>query len=311
VFDILHAGHVKYLDAAKSRCDLLIVSLNTDTSVRKYKDPGRPLVPQDQRAIVISALSCVDYVTFHNERRMRKTLEIIRPTYYIKGGDYKPDELTSRKYVEKHGGEILILPLMPGISTTGIIDRALQAYCPRPIYSEVAPAKPAPAVFLDRDGVINVDRGYISDPKDFEFLPGAIEGLHRFQKAGYFIIIITNQGGVGLGYYTKEDFYRVNLHMLKELSAAGIIIDKIYFCPHTIKDKCSCRKPKIGMIRRACKELPIIMERSLMVGDKEIDIKTGNKAGVKTCLIDSGGDISTPSDLIASSLKEAADLYLQ
>ena len=285
VFDILHAGHVAYLEAARSRCDVLVVSINTDRSVKRYKDPGRPLVPQEQRASVVAALACVDYVTFHGERRMRKTIEILRPTYYIKGGDYTPERMTSRGVVEKYGGEIMIVPATPGISTTAIINRILEAYCPKPVSLKIAPPRPAPALFLDRDGVINVERGYITSPEDFELLPGAIEGLRRFQRAGFFIIIVTNQSGINLGYYTKDDFFRVNLHMLRILGGAGIGIDKIYFCPHTIKEKCQCRKPKIGMIRCAQKDLPIVMEKSLLVGDKETDILAGKEAGLKTCLI--------------------------
>ena len=310
VFDILHAGHVAYLEQARHHCDCLIVSLNTDASVKKYKDPGRPLVPQKQRARVIAALACVDYVTFHGERRMRKTLEILRPSYYIKGGDYKPEQLTSRDVVQKYGGDVLILPMKKGISTTAIIDRALEAYCPKPISLSAPEPAPAPALFLDRDGVINADNGYISNPADFEILPHVVEGLLQFQKAGYFIIIVTNQGGINLGYYTKNDFYRVNSKMLKILSSAGIGIDKIYFCPHTIKERCTCRKPKVGMILRAQEELPIIMEKSLMVGDKETDIQAGKKASLKTCLISNAGipkDFKTKPDLIAADLKILAE----
>jgi len=313
VFDILHAGHVEYLEQAKNRCDVLIVSINTDLSVKKYKDPGRPLVPQDQRARVVAGLASVDYVTFHSERRMKRTLEILRPTYYIKGGDYTPEKLTSGGMAEKHGGEVLILPLKPGISTTKVIERVLLAYGAKPQLIEIPQPEPAPALFLDRDGVINRDRGYISDPKDFEILPGAIEGLKRFQKAGYFLIIITNQGGIGLGYYTAEDFFRVNLEMFKQLSAAGVYIDKVYFCPHTVKEKCSCRKPGIGMIRRAQKELPILMDKSLFVGDKPLDMKAGKKARLKTCLISNCPDTQDPSlkpDLIASDLSALAKAIL-
>ncbi|MBN1903096.1 HAD-IIIA family hydrolase, partial [Candidatus Sumerlaeota bacterium] len=285
VFDILHAGHVQYLEDAKKHCDVLIVSLNTDRSVKKYKDPGRPLVPQRDRARVVAALTCVDYVTFHGERRMRKTLETLRPDFYIKGGDYKPEQLTSRDVVEQYGGKILLLPLKPGVSTSAIIDKALMAYGMKPESMEAPPPKSAPALFLDRDGVINKDKGYISEPGDFETLPGVIEALRKFHDAGYFLVIVTNQGGINLGYYTRDDFYRVNFQMMKILGSSGVFIDKIYFCPHTIKEKCSCRKPGIGMIRKAQKDLPIIMERSLLVGDKETDIMAGKKAGLKTCLI--------------------------
>jgi rfaE bifunctional protein nucleotidyltransferase chain/domain len=311
VFDILHSGHVQYLEDAKRHCDILIVSLNTDRSVKKYKDPERPLVPQKDRARVVAALACVDYVTFHGERRMRKTLEALRPDFYIKGGDYKPEQLTSRDVVEQYGGKILILPLKPGISTTAIVDRALTAYGMNPQSLEAPQPKPAPALFLDRDGVINKDKRYVSDPKDFEFLPGAIEGLRRFQKAGFFLIIITNQGGINLGYYTREDFLRVNLHMLKNLGAAGVFLDKIYFCPHSINENCNCRKPKIGMIRKAQKDLPIIMEKSLFVGDNEIDIVAGKNAGVKTCLIaEQKKTIKVKPTFIASSLLELAKKFL-
>ena len=313
VFDILHAGHVEYLEAAKHRTDVLIVSINTDLSVKKYKDPTRPLVSQAQRARVVAALGCVDYVTFHPERRMRRTLEILRPTYYIKGGDYKPEDLSSRDVAEKYGGEVLILPLRPGISTTGIIDRALLAYGMKPQSSRIPKPKPGPALFLDRDGVINKDMGYISDPKNFEILPGAIEGLRRFQEAGYFLVIITNQGGIGLGYYTTEDFYRVNLEMFKQLSASGVFIDKVYFCPHTVKEKCPCRKPGIGMIRRAQNELPILMDQSLMVGDKMHDIKVGKRARIKTALIASPPypqDLSLKPDWIVPDLNALSEAVL-
>lgn len=313
VFDILHAGHVDYLERAKQRCDYLVVSLNTDESVKKYKDPARPLVNETDRAGVVAALECVDFVTFHSERRMRTTLEIIKPTYYIKGGDYTPDKLTSKDVVEKYGGEALILPLKPGISTSEIIDRALMAYCPKPGYTEVCEPEPAPAVFLDRDGVINVDHGYVSDPADFELLPGAVEGMKKFREAGYFLVIVTNQGGINLGYYSKEDFFRVNLEMLKRVSSQGIIIDKIYFCPHTVNDNCNCRKPNTGMVKKAQNDLPVIMEKSILIGDKETDIQTGKAAGVHTCLIGTreyADKMKSPPDWIAPSLEKAADIIL-
>lgn len=312
VFDILHAGHVQYLEQARSRCDALIVSLNTDESVQLYKDPGRPIVSQEQRARVIAGLQCIDYVTFHNERRMRKSLEIIRPHYYIKGGDYKPEQLTSRDVVEAYGGEILILPLTPGISTSEIIDRISKSYSLKPQSCEVSNPEPAPAVFLDRDGVINVDKGYVSEPQDFEFLPGAIEGLKRFNEAGWFIIIVTNQGGIGMGYYSREDFFRVNLEMLKGLSNEDILVHKIYFCPHSKSEKCPCRKPSPGMLERGMKELPVLREKSVMIGDKITDIQAGKAAGVKTCFIRGASDseVQIDSDYNARNLLDASEMIL-
>lgn len=145
------------------------------------------------------------------------------------------------------------------------------------------------AIFLDRDGVINVDRGYVCRPEDFVFFPGALEALLDFQKKGYLLIIVTNQSGIGRGYYTLGDFEHLMEWMKKKLSAHGIFLHAIYFCPHHPSQECDCRKPKPGMILRAAKDFGIDLKNSWMIGDKPSDIKAGLAAGVgHTILI---GDI--------------------
>ena len=124
-FDLLHAGHVRYLQQARALGDALLVALNGDASVRALKGPSRPLNGEHDRAEVLAALSCVDYVTIFHTERATDLVRIIRPHVYAKGGDYTVDSLDpgERAALEKVGAEIRILPLVPGKSTTGIIEK--------------------------------------------------------------------------------------------------------------------------------------------------------------------------------------------
>ncbi|WP_041424412.1 D-glycero-beta-D-manno-heptose 1-phosphate adenylyltransferase [Thermobaculum terrenum] len=122
-FDILHVGHVRYLCAAKSMVDVLIVGVNSDESVRALKGPQRPVIPDIFRAEVLSALRCVDYVTIFSDRTAERIVEAIRPDIYFKGGDYTPDvnSLPESAIVREYGGKVVILPYQEGFSTTRIL----------------------------------------------------------------------------------------------------------------------------------------------------------------------------------------------
>ncbi len=124
-FDLLHVGHVRYLEAARARGDSLAIALNSDTSVRALKGEGRPLNPENDRAEVLAALECVDYVAVFCEMRATQFFETVRPAIYVKGGDYKLETLDreERAALEKIGAEIKILPLQPGYSTSRLIAR--------------------------------------------------------------------------------------------------------------------------------------------------------------------------------------------
>ena len=132
---------------------------------------------------------------------------------------------------------------------------------------------------------------------------------------GYRLIIITTQAGIGLGYFSKEDFYRINRYMFRLLSEEGIQIDKIYFCPHNITDHCSCRKPKTGLIEQAQNDLSIEMEHSFFIGDKTSDIQAGKNAGLKTILVKTGKagseqEYPVKPNYIANDLLDAANWIL-
>ena len=124
-FDLLHAGHVRYLRQARALGDALAVGLNSDRSVRELKGPGRPLNPQDDRAEVLCALGCVDYVVVFDDQRATGVLRAVRPHVYAKGGDYTPETLDAGERTALHeaGAAIRILPLVPGRSTTALLER--------------------------------------------------------------------------------------------------------------------------------------------------------------------------------------------
>ena len=146
----------------------------------------------------------------------------------------------------------------------------------------------SPAAFLDRDGVINVDHGYVSTWEQFEFLPGAPEALRQLQDAGYRLIVVSNQSGIGRGLYTEADLNRLNEQINGHLmQTVGADITEFYHCPHHPTEargefltQCDCRKPAAGMITRAVREHGIDVERSLLVGDKPSDIEAGKAARV-------------------------------
>lgn len=159
------------------------------------------------------------------------------------------------------------------------------------------------AVFLDRDGTINVDYGYVGDIKKFKFIDGAVEGLKILYDLGYLLIVISNQSGVGRGYFTCDDVENVNRYMLNELKKKEIIISSIYYCPHVDSDNCDCRKPKLKLFYDAINEYDIDLESSYAIGDKERDLSICTVEGVQGILLgsDSNDKYLCKSNLLVAS----------
>ena len=128
------------------------------------------------------------------------------------------------------------------------------------------------ALFLDRDGVINIDHGYVSKIEDFEFTEGIFDFLHLFINKGYKLFIVTNQSGIGRGYYGQEDFEKLTTWMLGEFEKQNIYIESVQYCNHAPEEYCSCRKPATGMVDKILKKYEIDLENSWMIGDKQSDI---------------------------------------
>jgi len=122
-FDLLHRGHIEYLFAARALGDALIVGLNTDDSVSRLKGPGRPVTPEEDRAVILAGLACVDAVTLFEEDTPRELISVLLPDVLVKGGDYVPDQVVGRSEVEAAGGRVVIIPFLQGRSTTATLQR--------------------------------------------------------------------------------------------------------------------------------------------------------------------------------------------
>jgi len=287
-FDLLHAGHVQYLGAASELCDRLIVAVNSDASVSRYKNPLRPIVPQRERMYVVAGLAAVDVVTLMEEDRPLSLLLRWKPDLYIKGGDYAEDSLRSADAVKEYGGKVAVVKSGFETSSSRLIERI-----------ELLSAHAAPdnaldqgvqgLVLLDRDGTLIRNVPFLHDPAKVEILPGVIDGLLKLQAAGLRLAIVSNQQGIGLGYYTVQDFVAVNQRLLRELGARGIRISKIYFCPHSLGEQCSCRKPSTGMITRAMRDFAVAPEQTFLVGDSDDDMQAGADAGCQTVRVSEAG----------------------
>lgn len=146
---------------------------------------------------------------------------------------------------------------------------------------------PRNVIFLDRDGTLNVDHGYVYRIADFVWLPKAIEAVKLLRTSGAAIAVVTNQSGIGRGKYTVEDVERLHTHMLGELRAAGTTVDAVSYCPHAPEEACACRKPSAGMARDVARQLgeEIDYAKSWMVGDKPSDIGFGRGLGMQTALL--------------------------
>ena len=337
VFDLMHAGHADYTQKARAMCDILVAGVNTDASVRAYKGPGRPIVPERERAELVAALEAVDYVFLFSERRNAENIEAVRPDFYIKAGDYDKSELTSAGILERHGGRVILIPVENPVSTTEIIRRAAaslggvdrvdgvdkvdrvdgaeEGEAPT-VCMELPPPKMAPAVFLDRDGTINKEMGYLQDPAEFELLPNAPEGMKRFREMGYRIVVVTNQNGIGLGYFTRRDFYKVNSAMFRALRPHGVVIDRIYFCPHGFGEECDCRKPNTALLEQARKDLNLDVAHSIVIGDRTLDMELARRAGMTGILVKTGAgggdkEFDAPPAYVAEDLLDAARWVLK
>lgn len=163
------------------------------------------------------------------------------------------------------------------------------------------------AIFLDRDGTLNIDHGYVHEIDQFQFIDGSIDTLKKLKEMGYLLVLVTNQSGIARGYFTEQQFLQLTEWMDWSLADRGVDLDGIYYCPHhpegigEFKENCDCRKPKPGMLLQAIKELNIDPTCSVMVGDKVDDIKAGISAGVKiNVLVRTGKALTDEGESLAS-----------
>ncbi|OIQ65405.1 D-glycero-beta-D-manno-heptose-1,7-bisphosphate 7-phosphatase [mine drainage metagenome] len=193
--------------------------------------------------------------------------------------------------MQSWGGRALAIPFVDGYSTTSLVKRIQRG----------AGRK---AVFLDRDGVVNLDRAYVHDWAEFEFVPGAVDAMRRLRDAGYVLVIVTNQSGIARGKYTEAQYQELTRQMREALAAAGADVAGVYHCPHhpagqvpEYAVECDCRKPAPGMILQAAKELGLSLGDSILVGDKPSDIEAARAAGVGRAYIVQSDNAESTGDL--------------
>jgi len=170
-----------------------------------------------------------------------------------------------------------------------------------------------PAIFLDRDGTLMEEAHYCSHPDQVKIIPDVPAALRALKQAGYKLVVVTNQSGIGRGYYTLEDYHSVAAHFLKLLGDEGLI-DAVYYCPEAPEKNSPRRKPQIGMITEAQRDLGLDLSRSWFIGDKAVDVQCGINAGVRPILVLTGHgakENATGADFVAKDFASAAAFILK
>lgn len=168
-----------------------------------------------------------------------------------------------------------------------------------------------PWLILDRDDTVLDDPGYLAEPGGVRFLPGALSGMQRFSQAGWPLVILTNQSGIGRGYFQFEQLERVHEEFQRQLQEARISLAGLYFCPHAPDDGCACRKPQPLLAERAAEELGLAATAAVVVGDKESDLELGRRFGARwTVQLRAKDQALLEADYRVVSLEELAELLL-
>jgi len=226
---------------------------------------------------VVAALEATDCVTILEDDRPLTLIERWKPDLYIKGGDYSASALRSSSAVEAYGGEsIVIASDFPSVSTSTMFER-IQALALHDAPLSAHATHATGLVLVDRDGTLVKDATF--NPGQVELLPGVAESLKRLQEAGYLLCIVSNQQGIGLGYFGYRDFIDGNRKLLRLLGKEGIAIRKIYFCPHSLGEPCDCRKPAPGLILKALRDLNAAPASTFVIGDSAADMEAARAAG--------------------------------
>jgi rfaE bifunctional protein nucleotidyltransferase chain/domain len=317
-FDLLHQGHLDSLKEAKENCSCLVVGVNSDNSVRRYKGPRRPVQKESGRVSLVSELKPVDIAFLFDDFNNTQNLLALRPHLYFKGEEYRTRGLSTYKICQELGIKIVFTSYREGSSTTSLISKVADITDPFLLDVTSTPLTTVSGrgvVFLDRDGTIIRHVDYLSDPKEVELLPHAVNGLRKLKDAGFALVMVTNQPGLGTGLVTRGEFIQVTKHLLSLLYPYKVTFDKILFCPHSLASNCRCRKPEIELYKNAHLQLKFEESSSYVIGDMTSDLEFARRSGCKSVLVTTGyggrdGRYSNECDYQASHLEEAANWIL-
>ena len=268
-FDIFHAGHKSSLKYCLGKVDHLIVLVNSDLSIKLYKGKNRPINSLKYRLEKLdNFLPEASFFSF-NEIVPNEILKIIKPDIYFLSEEWAKNPV--EKLVTKNfGGLIEVHPQVKNISTTKLIKETKQSNG---------------AIFLDRDGTINKDTGYLKSVDDIEVSKENIEGIKKMSQLKLKLFIVTNQSGIAKNLVTLDQFKLVNAKIIEILSNGGGRIDKTFFDTSDGSNPSFKRKPNLGMIYEALQEFDIALVKSWMIGDKDSDVLLGKFCNMKTIYV--------------------------
>ncbi len=268
-FDGLHDGHKLALEFCSSRVDKLIVLINSDESIRLYKGNERPLIKLNERINTLKTFNNKLIIVSFNELIPNNMLEVIKPNIYFLSKEWIQNPI-EKIVLEKYNTRIQEHPQLANTSTT-IQNPKID--------------KSKGAIFFDRDGTINEDVGYLDNINDIQIPKENLETISSLSELNFFNIIVSNQSGVGLGYFNTKVVKKINDKISRIITENNGRIDKIYFDTSTNENPSVNRKPNIGMILEARKDFNISLRNSWVIGDKYSDIELGKKCNMKTIYI--------------------------
>lgn len=294
-FECITPGRLRYLQEARAECDVLFVGVQTIFNDGRLKDGTYSTL---SCADLIAGLSCVD-VVFIDSTGAADALKAICPDILFV--DSAIPEQTFNNF-DQTGGKIVRISQISEDECTSCLTEL-----PRHKIEGVRPA-----IFVDRDGTMIDNVDCLKELSDIKFLKGALEGLRRLWTAGFDLFMVTNQPGLSIGMISHSDLVRVSRFILEQCDRQGAPITKIYYCPHTSRDNCDCRKPKSALIELAVREFSIDKGSSYIIGDMTCDIMLGNMLGIRAIMVNTGhagadGRFNCRADFTAADLTEAAE----
>jgi len=297
-FDLIHVGHTRYLQEAKKYGDIFIVAVNSDSSVRALKGDSRPIVHEDERAEVLAALGCVDYVTIFSEFDPLKLITYLKPDFLVKGGDWAADSIIGKEVVEAEGGRVIRVSVIEGAATTNIVQRIIDRYAGENVKEAEAKvevlkkAKSIRLLLLDVDGVMTDGRVVFADSgeevKAFDVKDG--HGIRMLMRTGVSVALLTGRES------------RVVLHRARDLG-----IDMVY----------QGAKDKLSVFEGILREKGFKGEEVCYVGDDLVDMPVMKRAGLSISVADASEELKGSVDYVTSmpggrgAVREVCELILK
>jgi len=268
-YDLLHKGHQNAIIFSSKQVDNLFVLVNSDSSIKKYKGESRPINNEQKRLRDLNLFNEKNYYILFDELIPNNLLEIIKPDKYFISPEWSKSPVETL-VLNKFKTEVLKHPHLKNFSTSNSIDSTLDS---------------KGAIFLDRDGTINFDCGYLNNIESINISKENFLGLENLNNLNFNIFIITNQSGVSKGLISKKEFETVNNEILKQIRKNNGRVDKTYVDFSDSKNPSKFRKPNTGLVEEAVNEFKISLAKSWLVGDKDTDILLGKLCNIKTIYI--------------------------